>query len=134
MSEALRLVREFCGLMDQGDAEAFRPYFTPDAIYQNCGMPAIVGIDAIIEVIAAGMAEFSEGTYVMKSITADGDVVLTERLDLVMTPTGVQGMPVMGAFVLKGGKIRRWTDYFDSSLYRKLMRGEDVSALVPASY
>jgi limonene-1,2-epoxide hydrolase len=65
------------------------------------------------------------------NLAADGDVVLTERLDLIRTPTGIQGVPVMGTFVLQNGKIARWTDYWDTSLPMKMMTGEDVSVLVP---
>jgi limonene-1,2-epoxide hydrolase len=61
-------------------------------------------------------------------------VVLTERLDLIGTPTGVQGVPVMGTFVVRGGRIARWTDYWDTSLPMKMMSGEDVQPLLPASY
>ncbi len=40
----------------------------------------------------------------------------------------------MGTFVVGGdGKITRWTDYWDMSLPVKLLQGEDVSALVPAT-
>ncbi len=133
-ADAVSVIQAFCDLMDKGDPEALRPFFTADAVYQNCGMPATIGVDAIVAVMAAGMADFADGTYVMKNIAADGDVVLTERVDMIRTPNGVQGMPVMGTFVLEGGRIRRWHDYFDSSVYRKLMRGEDVSALIPVDY
>jgi hypothetical protein len=37
-------------------------------------------------------------------------------------------------FVVTDGKISRWTDYWDTALPVKMMTGEDVSALVPASY
>jgi limonene-1,2-epoxide hydrolase len=46
----------------------------------------------------------------------------------------VYGVPVMGTFVLRDGKIARWTDYWDTGLPQKLMTGEDVRAIVPAEY
>jgi limonene-1,2-epoxide hydrolase len=69
------------------------------------------------------------------NIAADGQVVLTERVDYIRTPAGVvAGVPVMGTFVIDdGGKITRWTDYFDLSLLVKLLQGEDISAVVPAT-
>jgi limonene-1,2-epoxide hydrolase len=73
--------------------------------------------------------------YVTKNIAANGDAVLTERLDMIKAPSGsVHGVPVMGTFVVTDGKISRWTDYWDTALPVKIMTGEDVSALVPASY
>ena len=71
--------------------------------------------------------------YRTVNVAADGDVVLTERLDMIRTPAGeVVGVPVMGTFVVRDGRIARWTDYWDLSLPRKMMAGEDVSALVPS--
>jgi limonene-1,2-epoxide hydrolase len=40
----------------------------------------------------------------------------------------------MGTFVVgEDSKITRWTDYFDVTLTVKLLQGEDISALVPAT-
>ena len=135
MSNQVTIVQELCDRMVQRDAEALRRFFTDDAVYQNCGMPATVGVDAIVQNLAGQFGMFPDSyEYVVKNIVGDGDVVLTERLDLIGTQSGVQAVPVMGAFVLRDGKIARWTDYWDTSLPMKMMTGEDVSALVPASY
>ena len=73
--------------------------------------------------------------YVTKNIAGNGDAVLTERLDMIKGTDGtLHGVPVMGAFIVRSGKITRWTDYWDTALPVKMMTGEDVSALVPASY
>jgi limonene-1,2-epoxide hydrolase len=37
----------------------------------------------------------------------------------------------MGTFVVRDGKIVRWTDYWDSGLIGKMMSGDDYGALVP---
>jgi limonene-1,2-epoxide hydrolase len=117
------------------DAESLRPFLADDAVYQNVGMPATVGVEAILANLAAQFGMFPDAyEYVMKNIAADGDVVLTERLDLISTPTGVQGVPVMGTFALRDGKILRWHDYWDTSLPMKMMTGEDITGLVPQAY
>ena len=135
MSDALARVQEFCDLMVKRDAQLLRPFLADGAVYQNCGMAANEGVDAILQNLAGQFVMFPDAyEYVMKSIAANGDTVLTERLDLISTPTGVQGVPVMGTFVLENGKIRRWSDYFDTSLPKKMMTGEDVSSLVPRNY
>ena len=57
---------------------------------------------------------------------------MNERLDYIRGPDGNRhGLPVMGSFVVKDGKIVRWTDYWDSALIAKMMSGEDYSSLVP---
>jgi limonene-1,2-epoxide hydrolase len=136
MTTSSRIVREFCDLMIKRDPETLRPYFADGAVYQNTGMPASVGVEAIIENLGGQFAIFPDSyEYKTINLAADGDVVLTERLDLIRIPDGsVHGVPVMGTFVLRNGKIVRWTDYFDSSLPMKMMAGEDVSALIPGSY
>ncbi|CAB4634102.1 unannotated protein [freshwater metagenome] len=135
MSQPVNIVQEFCDLMVKRDPEALRPFFADNAIYQNCGMPASIGVEAILANLTGQFGMFPDSyEYVMKNIAADGNTVLTERLDMISTPTGVQGVPVMGTFVLEGGKIIRWHDYWDGSLPAKMMKGEDVTSLVPQSY
>ena len=136
MSDVVGVVQKFCDLMVERDAEALRDYFAEDAVYQNCGMPATTGGAAIVANLAGQFGMFPDSyEYVVKNISGSGNVVLTERLDMIKGPDGtVHGVPVMGAFVLEGGKITRWTDYWDTALPVKMMTGEDVSALVPASY
>jgi limonene-1,2-epoxide hydrolase len=136
MSNHLSLVQDFCDRMVHRDAESLRGFFTEDAVYQNTGMPASVGIDAIIANLAGQFGMFPDSyEYVTKNIAASGDTVLTERLDLIKGPDGkIQAVPVMGTFVLRDGKICRWTDYWDTALPGKMMSGQDVSALVPNSY
>jgi limonene-1,2-epoxide hydrolase len=135
MSDAAAIVQELCDLVVERDAEALRRFFDDDAVYQNCGMPATVGVDAIVENLAGQFGMFPDSyEYVMKNIAANGDVVLTERLDMIRTPSGVQGVPVMGTFVVRDGKVRRRHDYWDTALPMKMMTGEDVAALVPVVY
>ncbi len=135
MADAQSIVQEFCDRMANRDAEALRPFIADDAVYQNCGMAATVGVDAIVANLAGQFAAFADSyEYVMKNIAANGDVVLTERLDMIRTPSGIQGVPVMGAFVVRDGQIQRWHDYWDTALPGKMMTGVDVSGLVPALY
>lgn len=122
--------------MANRDAESLRPFLADNAVYQNCGMPSSTGADDIVKNLAGQFSMFPDSyEYVMKNIASDGNVVLTERLDLIKGPDGkIHGVPVMGAFVLSNGKITRWTDYWDTGLPAKMMSGQDVSSLIPADY
>ena len=136
MSAPVDVVRKFCALMEKRDAEALRPLIADNAIYQNVGMPASTGVDAIVENMAAQFAMFPDAyAFEIVNMASDGPVVLTERLDYIQAPDGSKpAVPVMGTFVVgDDGKITRWTDYFDVSLTVKLLQGEDISALVPAT-
>ncbi|MDT5007161.1 MAG: limonene,2-epoxide hydrolase [Mycobacterium sp.] len=136
MTDPLEIVGTFCGLMERRDVAALTPYLAVDAIYQNVGMPATVGADAIAENLGQQFAVFPDSyAYQMINIAASGDTVLTERLDMIKTPAGeLVGVPVMGTFVVRDGKIARWTDYWDTGLPVKMMTGEDVSGLIPSDY
>ncbi|ORB70848.1 limonene-1,2-epoxide hydrolase family protein [Mycobacterium scrofulaceum] len=136
MSSPADIVRNFCALMAQRDAEALGPFLAERAVYQNVGMPAFVGPGAIMENMAAQFAMFPDAyAFEIVNLASDGSVVLTERLDYIQAPDGSKpAIPVMGTFVVDDdGKITRWTDYFDLNLIIKLLQGEDISALVPAT-
>lgn len=131
--EAKQVVQEFCDSMVKRDAELLRPYLADDVSYQNAGMPAAVGIDDVIANLAGQFAMFADSyEYRTHNAVAEGDVVMNERTDHVRGPDGtVHALPVMGTFIVRDGKIARWTDYWDTGLMGKMMGGEDVSALVP---
>ncbi len=104
-------------------------------MYQNVGRPPYVGTAAIVDNLAAQFSAFPDSyEYRVLSVAAHENIVLTERLDMIRTPTGqLHGVPVMGAFEIRDEKISRWTDYWDSALVAKMLSGEDVSALMPWS-
>jgi limonene-1,2-epoxide hydrolase len=136
VSHPVDVVREFCALMERRDPEALRPLLADSAVYQNVGMPAFTGVDAIVENMGAQFSMFPDAyAFEIVNIASDGSVVLTERLDYIQTADGSKpAIPVMGTFVVgDDGKITRWTDYFDVNLTVKLLQGEDISALVPAA-
>lgn len=136
MSSPADVVRNFCTLMEQRNAEALRPLLADGAVYQNVGMPAFTGPDAIVENMAAQFAMFPDAyAFEIVNLASDGSVVLTERLDYIQAPDGSKpAIPVMGTFVVNDdGRITRWTDYFDLNLTVRLLQGEDISAPVPAS-
>ena len=133
MIDPISLVLDFCNVMVKRDVEALRPFLDEDGVYQNVGKRPFVGIAAIVENLGAQFSAFPDSyEYRIVNVAAHGNVVLTERLDMIRTPEGVlHGVPVMGAFEVRDGKINRWTDYWDSALVAKMLGDEDVSALVP---
>jgi limonene-1,2-epoxide hydrolase len=49
----------------------------------------------------------------VRHIVADGDVVLTERVDHFAVGETHVSVPCMGVFELRNGKITAWRDYWD---------------------
>ena len=106
MSDAMRIVQEFCDRMVHRDAESLRGYLADDVVYQNCGMAPTVGVDAVVANLTAQISMFPNSyEYVTKNIAFAGDAVLTERLDHIEGPDGsVHALPVMGTFIVIDGK------------------------------
>ena len=114
---AIDVVRRFCAAWADGDVEALLEYFTDDAVYHNIPIAPVTGRDAIrttIEGFAAGVEKIE---FRVDNIAADGDVVLTERVDVFTTPAATIELPVMGTFEIRDGKIAAWRDYFDMNQF-----------------
>jgi limonene-1,2-epoxide hydrolase len=91
MSNPVYVVRAFCALMEQRDPEALRPLLADDAVYQNVGMPASSGVEAIAENMGAQFSMFPDAyAFEIVNIASDGPVVLTERLDYIQAPDGAK--------------------------------------------
>ncbi len=133
MTDPIEVVRAFCDSMAKRDPQALRAFLADDIVYQNTGMAAKVGVEDVVEDLAGQFAMFPDTyEYQMKNIAGSGDVVLTERLDVINGFDGVpHAVPVMGTFVVLGDRITRWTDYFDTALIGKMLSGEDYSTLIP---
>jgi limonene-1,2-epoxide hydrolase len=113
MSEPIDVVREFCDSWAKGDLDVIMEYFADDAVYHNIPVAPVTGKDAIRATIAGFTAGVDSIEFRMRNLAADGDVVLTERVDVFVTPTVTIELPVMGTFEVTGGKITAWRDYFD---------------------
>ncbi len=135
MADPIEVVRDFCDAMVKRDPEAVRGFLADDVVYQNTGMPAKFGADDVLADLAGQFAMFPDSyEYRIGNIAAAGEVVLTERVDMIADFDGRHhGVPVMGTFIVDGGKICRWTDYFDTGLISKMLGGEDYTGLVPQS-
>lgn len=119
------IVRAFCAEWDAPalDGERIAPYFTEDAFYHNIPMEPITGRDAIAAALSgmAGVAT-SKGWEIV-NLVAEGDVVMTERIDRFDAQGNAVALPVMGVFELRDGKIASWRDYFDLGTFEKQMAG-----------
>ncbi len=118
MSDAIDLIRQFCEAWGKGaSVDEIVDYFTDDAIYHNIPVEPAVGKAAI----AATFAMFTTGVerieFRVLNIAADGDTVLTERVDVFVLPNVTVELPVMGTFEVRDGKIAKWRDYFDLNQY-----------------
>jgi limonene-1,2-epoxide hydrolase len=99
---------------------ALRDYLADDAIWENVGLATTKGPDEAVALMrqfekSAGIWAFKVDTLF---IAAQGDVVLTERVDRRIDKHGAvasEGIRVMGVFEVRDGKIAAWRDYFDTA-------------------
>jgi limonene-1,2-epoxide hydrolase len=118
MSDAIDLIRRFCDDWGKGaEADVIVDYFTDDAIYHNIPIDPVVGKEAIKATFAMFTTGVESIEFRILNIAADGNSVLTERLDIFVLPNVTIELPVMGTFELRDGKIAKWRDYFDLNQY-----------------
>lgn len=118
-TDSIALVQRFCAAFAGRDVEEILAYFTDDAVYHNIPMPAMTGKPAIHSVLEMflGPATFAE--FEVLNIAANGDVVLTERIDRFEVGGKKIELPVMGTFEIAGGRIAAWRDYFDMAAWTR---------------
>ena len=131
MATAADVVRDFCSAIDRKDLAAVEALLDEDVVYHNVGSEPAIGRDASLAAVKFQFDAFDPIAFRIRNLVADGNTVLTERIDEI-TANGVKApVPVMGTFEVRDGRIVQWRDYFDMGLTGKLMAGEDVSSLVP---
>jgi limonene-1,2-epoxide hydrolase len=113
MADPIDVVQEFCDSWAKGDVDTIIDFFTDDAVYHNIPIAPVTGRDAIRETIVGFIGGVDTVEFRVLNIVATGSVVLTERIDAFIFPTGTIELPVMGTFEVADGKIAAWRDYFD---------------------
>ena len=113
MAKPIDVVREFCDSWAKGDLDALMEFFTDDAVYHNIPVAPVRGKEAIRQTIAGFTAGVESVEFRVLNMVADGNVVLTERVDAFITSTITIELPVMGTFEVVDSKIAAWRDYFD---------------------
>ena len=121
MAQPIDVDREFCALWEKGDLDAIVDSFTDDAVYHNIPVAPVAGKDAIRATIAGFTGGVDTIEFRVLNISADGNVVMTERVDAFITSTVTIELPVMGTFEVKGDKIAAWRDYFDLNQFMSQM-------------
>lgn len=118
MLTPIEIVSEFCDAFhaDHGRS-AIRQWFTPQTVWTNVGISSTTGIEEAIGMIAELEKSLGIATVRidMLAIAADGNRVLTERLDVFERADGseIGRITLMGIFEIEGEHIVAWRDYAD---------------------
>lgn len=93
-------------------------YLAKDCIYENSGLPTFKSKQEVMDFFFPD-PDSDEGIVKLKAVIhemeAVGNLVFTERTDHHYDKDGndILTPKICGVFELKGGKIKRWSDYFD---------------------
>ena len=114
MSAPETVVRDFCAAFARNDVQEILAFFSEDAVYHNIPLEPVAGRGAIEATLKQFIDPSGRSEFEIRHIAANGNVVLTERIDRLTIGGKPVELPVMGTFeVGDDGKIRAWRDYFD---------------------
>ncbi|MDP7701800.1 limonene-1,2-epoxide hydrolase family protein [Mycobacterium sp. TY815] len=109
-----QLVRDFLGSWELRNLDTICSGFAQDAVYHNVPVQPIEGIDGIRAAFQGFLDAFSAAKLDIVSLASAPGLVLAERIDYFTMNDGRKVvLPVTGVFEVKGGKITRFSDYFD---------------------
>jgi limonene-1,2-epoxide hydrolase len=113
------VVREFIAVFMEAwpaaDAARVASFFSADATYRNGPLEEVRGRSAIQARFAAFMAVGGRVALELRHLIADGNIVMTERVDHLIGEDRTLSLPVMGICEVHEGLITAWRDYFDLS-------------------
>ena len=122
-AESIVLIRQFMQACVRADLDEFASYFCEDAIWWNSPWPPVKGRAAIRETLRIGAGRMTASPWDIRHIVADGDVVMTERVDHFQIGGKRISVPCMGIFELRNGKIAAWRDYWDLKTFEAQLHG-----------
>ncbi len=109
----MALISEFIQACTRADPDEFASYFTEDAVWWNSPWPPVKGRDAIRETLRRGSQKMAALPWEIRHLVANGNIVMTERVDHFLVNNKKVSVPCMGVFELQDGKIAAWRDYWD---------------------
>lgn len=114
----------FAAYPEDSGRVAIQEWFTPSTIWVNEGVAITTGIDEAIAFIDAleKTSLIATVRFEMLAIAADGNRVLTERLERFELADGseIGAAKVMGILEFDGDRITAWRDYFDVNFAQKI--------------
>jgi len=107
------VVEAFLARLEELDIDGALELCSEDVYYQNVSLPGTRGKRAVGKQLRS-LQRFGTGFRVeMRNIAANGPVVLTERVDVLIRGGFAMEFWVCGTFEVRDGRIVLWRDYFD---------------------
>ncbi|MBS43568.1 MAG: epoxide hydrolase [Nocardioides sp.] len=113
-SEATDVVLAFLGALEARDMAGVTDLLDAQAEWRNTGLPTLRG-PRVAGTLRALDARGIGVEVTMRHIAATGDVVLTDRTDVITWGRWRAGFRVSGTFEVRHGKVRLWDDHFSAT-------------------
>jgi limonene-1,2-epoxide hydrolase len=112
-----QIVESFFAALQANDLERALSWLGNDVEYQNYPLPADRGKAATTRTLRAFNSLASEFEVQMHNIAEHGNIVLTERTDILRGPLMEMEFWVCGTFEIREGKIVLWRDRADAGMF-----------------
>ena len=113
----VQVVEAFVAAWNRMDLEGILGLLHEEIVYHNIPVEPLHGKPAVSAYLRSRWI-FDSIDWEMPNIAANGNTVLTERVDRFTIGGRAITLPVMGAFEIESGLIRAWRDYFDLAGYQ----------------
>ena len=121
VSAPMEVVTGFCDAWAALDVDRIIDYFHADAVYHNIPIDPVQGHEEIRAFIAGFTAGWEKVEFEVRHAVAEGNIVMTERVDHFVSSERTISLPVMGIFEITDGLITAWRDYFDINQFMSQM-------------
>ena len=102
---------------ETGDPEQVVAHMADDVVWQNVPLPPARGKATVAKQLRAMHKVVQDVEVRIHNIAANGDVVLTERTDVIGRGAWRAEFWVCGTFVVRDGKVVLWRDYYDNATF-----------------
>lgn len=123
-AQSEEIIERFLNALVEQDHVTISELLHPDILYTNVSLPTFKGGKRVAGLIKLALSSTRQLKIKNHQVVAKGNVVLTERTDILNIGPFHVGFWVCGTFEVENGKIILWRDYFDwLNVSRGLIRG-----------
>jgi len=131
MSSPAQVVRDLMSLLADGDSDAAIALLGEDVEWRNTGLPTVRGRDRVGGLLR-DMVKRGIGFEVrMHHLAADGDIVLTDRTDVLRYGRFETAFWVCGTFQVRDGQVVLWDDHYSEANFLAASLKGAAQALLP---
>lgn len=112
-AQSEEIIKRFLNALVEQDHVTISELLHPEILYTNVSLPTFKGGKRVAGLIKLALSRTRQLKIKNHQVVAKGNVVLTERTDILNIGPFHVGFWVCGTFKVENGKIILWRDYFD---------------------